>query len=227
MKYKQWARQHTGPESEAERLVWQAARYARLPELEGLVLQHSVMRYRLDMAIPQLKIGFEIDGYEWHSDRETFVRDRQRQRQLELAGWRIVRFAGKEAIYEPDQCVRDMASAVRQFFPFDEDDVDKSRAGELHEWCRRAYSVELDDLTEAVSTFDIAPNRLSEISECAHEFEIEGEYSDGSCGYAPCDSCGVDREFLERIDWPLGTIACQFCTADWPPVCIECSRGYE
>lgn len=105
------------PESVAEALVWEAANDAHRPELEGLVVQHPFWAYRLDFALPDLKIGFEIDGHAYHSDALTFDRDRKRHRQIELQGWRLVRFSGKEACDNPEQVVREMALAVRTFAP--------------------------------------------------------------------------------------------------------------
>jgi very-short-patch-repair endonuclease len=102
-------------DSEAERRVWEAHDKAKLPALAGLVTQHPALRYRLDFALPDRKIGFEIDGYAYHSDKDTFERDRKRQRELELGGWRIIRFSGKEACDQPDQVVAEMARMAAMF----------------------------------------------------------------------------------------------------------------
>ncbi|MGW5508235.1 endonuclease domain-containing protein [Streptomyces albogriseolus] len=81
-------------------------------ELNGLRAQHPVFggRYRIDFALPKQKIGIELDGYAWHSSPEAFTRDRARQRELELDGWRIVRFSGSEIIKDADDCVRQAAA---------------------------------------------------------------------------------------------------------------------
>lgn len=104
-------------DSEAERRFWSAHRSIKSPDLSGLVTQYKVMdgKYRLDFALPSSKIGVEIDGYAYHSDRETFTSDRKRQRELENAGWRIIRFSGKEACDDPEQCVKETIAAVRAF----------------------------------------------------------------------------------------------------------------
>lgn len=102
-------------ESEAERRFWETYTDLRPLALNGLVPQHKVPPYRLDFAIPNKKIGIEIDGYGFHSDKDTFLRDRQRQRALEMVGWRIIRFAGKEACDTPERCVTDAAKLVTVF----------------------------------------------------------------------------------------------------------------
>lgn len=104
-------------ESEAERRFWTAHTALALPELTGLVTQHPVSNYRMDFALPERMIGIEIDGHAYHSDREVFTNDRIRQRRLEKAGWRIIRFSGREACNTPDQCVREAAELVRTAHP--------------------------------------------------------------------------------------------------------------
>ncbi|MEV7849569.1 DUF559 domain-containing protein [Streptomyces sp. NPDC088183] len=76
--------------------------------------QHSALggRYRIDFALPNDKIGIELDGYIWHSDRKAFTQDRARQRCLELGGWRIIRFSGAEVNADASACVRQAAELV-------------------------------------------------------------------------------------------------------------------
>jgi very-short-patch-repair endonuclease len=65
-------------------------------------------RYRIDFADYRRLIGIEIDGHAYHSDKETFTKDRARQRDLERAGWRIVRYSGQEVHRDADACVADL-----------------------------------------------------------------------------------------------------------------------
>jgi hypothetical protein len=81
------------------------------------VQQYPVNKYRVDFALPAVRLAIEIDGHAWHSDSETFVNDRVRQRGLERDGWRFIRFAGREAINDPLGCVREAAALAGVFFP--------------------------------------------------------------------------------------------------------------
>lgn len=101
-------------ESEAERRYWTAHREIGDPLLTGLVTQHPASGYRLDFALPPQRIAVEIDGHAYHSGPDVFTRDRVRQRHLELAGWRVVRFSGREACNDPHRCVRETAAFVRR-----------------------------------------------------------------------------------------------------------------
>lgn len=92
-----------------EELFWRAYQASSPLELSGLVGQHRVDPYRLDFAIPHRRIGIEIDGLAFHNGQESFMRDRRRQRQLELQGWRIIRFAAKEILEDAVGCVAEAA----------------------------------------------------------------------------------------------------------------------
>ena len=72
-----------------------------------LVAQYSLLQYRLDFAFPSLRCGIELDGYTYHSARDAFNKDRQRQRDIEALGWRIIRFSGDEIRADVTRCVYD------------------------------------------------------------------------------------------------------------------------
>lgn len=105
-------------ESVAEQAFWDAHLELQAPHLAGLVTQHWVCNYayRLDFALPHLKIGIEIDGWEYHGqDRDKFSRDRKRWREIEQDGWRLVRFSGREIRRDVWGCINDANAYVRQF----------------------------------------------------------------------------------------------------------------
>ena len=106
-------------DSPIERRFWDAYISTGLwrAELAGLVSQHPVLggRYRLDFALPQHRVGIELDGYEYHSSRNAFTRDRARQRAIEVAGWRVIRFSGAEINEDPHACVHQAATSVAAF----------------------------------------------------------------------------------------------------------------
>ncbi|WP_436787931.1 DUF559 domain-containing protein [Yinghuangia sp. YIM S10712] len=99
-------------ESPIEEAFWRAYLHTTPSELSGLKPQHPVFggRYRIDFALTDHKIGIELDGYSWHSSPEAFTRDRARQRELELDGWRIVRFSGSEVTRDASKCVQQAAA---------------------------------------------------------------------------------------------------------------------
>lgn len=84
----------------------------KAPQLDRFTPNVKVMggKYRIDFADPHSLVGVEIDGYAYHSDKDTFIRDRQRQRTLEQIGWRLIRFAGSEVHHDPANCVAQFRS---------------------------------------------------------------------------------------------------------------------
>lgn len=98
--------------SPIEKSFWNAHQKLALRELAGLVPQHPVGRFFLDFALPGLKIGIELDGFATHSSTADIARDRQRQRAIEAAGWRIIRFGGAEVHRDAAACVQQAAALL-------------------------------------------------------------------------------------------------------------------
>lgn len=92
-------------DSPLEESFWAELKRRPRPALAGLVPQHPVDRYRIDFALPDRKIGVELDGFTYHGSKDAFNADRARQRNLELAGWRIIRFTGDEVRSNVAHCV--------------------------------------------------------------------------------------------------------------------------
>lgn len=90
------------PWSEAERL---AHRILRAGGLTGWTSNHPVVvggfRYYLDIAFPEAKLAIEIDG-RLHHGPEAFEKDRWRQNDLVLEGWRVLRFTWAMLVEAPE-----------------------------------------------------------------------------------------------------------------------------
>jgi very-short-patch-repair endonuclease len=95
-------------ESPVELMFYQAYRQECRRINAGIVLcpQIEVGRYRLDFGCVELKIGFEIDGHNYHSTKEQLKRDMQRQRALAEMGWTIHRFTGSEIYNNATECAK-------------------------------------------------------------------------------------------------------------------------
>jgi very-short-patch-repair endonuclease len=63
-------------------------------------------RFRIDIALPALRLAIEVDGWEWHGKHKgDFTRDRERQNLLTLHGWRILRFTAGQIRKDVAGCV--------------------------------------------------------------------------------------------------------------------------
>lgn len=57
---------------------------------------------RFDAAFPRKKLAIEWDSRRWHERTEAFERDRQRDREAMLHGWRVLRFTWLDVTQHPD-----------------------------------------------------------------------------------------------------------------------------
>ncbi len=73
-----------------------------VPDLHHVVHLDRGVVAELDYAYPDRRIALEVDGYGVHlRSRETFEHDRDRQNELEIAGWRVLRFTSHALKGEP------------------------------------------------------------------------------------------------------------------------------
>lgn len=89
--------------------------------------QVSVQNYRVDFTItdlgrvavdgkePCVKIIVECDGHDFHErTKEQAARDKKRDRDLQSAGWQVLRFTGSEIWRDPSGCVGQLLSFLKQ-----------------------------------------------------------------------------------------------------------------
>ena len=102
-------------QSPAELAFWQVASSI----LPGLVRQYHVTgtRYHLDFALPEDKIGIEVDGHQWHSSRQQRQHDSQRDRILTGLGWRTLRFTASEILRNADGCAEEVLTLQKKCTP--------------------------------------------------------------------------------------------------------------
>ena len=98
-----------------------AALYPKLgpSEQKEIEAQHIIDYYDTpltipDFAFPDVKIAIYCDSYEYHWERDSFQKDRQQARELQLQGWCVLRFAGREILNETDAVVRTIEQAIRR-----------------------------------------------------------------------------------------------------------------
>jgi len=64
----------------------------------------------------RFRLVVECDGYEWHKDK--FTADRQRDRLLREAGFDIFRFSGSEIIHNPIECALQLQQYIQNKWEF-------------------------------------------------------------------------------------------------------------
>lgn len=92
------------PWSAAERdlhRVWRAERLPFAHATNHWVALPDGRRAALDLALPELMLAFEADGYAYHGSRAAFEHDRVRDAQLAGLGWQIVRLSAAFLDHDP------------------------------------------------------------------------------------------------------------------------------
>lgn len=70
-------------------------------------------RFRLDVAIPRLKIAVESDGWAWHGRvLRDFLRDREKRNLLAAGGWLVFAFTARSIRRDLYGCVELVDRAV-------------------------------------------------------------------------------------------------------------------
>ena len=85
----------------SEELEREFLRLVRRFKLRKPVRQHAQGRYRIDFAYPDLMLAVEVDGWNAHGTPSALDYDVDRQNQIGLAGWLVLRFTWRQLVYQP------------------------------------------------------------------------------------------------------------------------------
>ncbi|MCV7134872.1 DUF559 domain-containing protein [Mycobacterium hodleri] len=98
-----------GARSEAERVL---VRLLRTSGITGWRVNRQVAGYEVDVLFRDARVVIEIDGFAFHSDAETFQRDRSRQNAIALAGYQILRFTWLDLVEYPERVIAEIRRAI-------------------------------------------------------------------------------------------------------------------
>ena len=73
--------------------------------------------YVIDFAWPEWRLAVETDGRRFHGGRLAFERDRRRDQQLTVAGWRPLRFTWRQVVQRPADVVATLRALSRRSTP--------------------------------------------------------------------------------------------------------------
>jgi very-short-patch-repair endonuclease len=95
--------------SEAERRLLGLVRRARLPAPQANV---RLGRYEVDLLWAAERLVVEVDGFTYHGPRPAFERDRRRDAELQVRGYRVLRITWRQLVGEPEAVVALIAAAL-------------------------------------------------------------------------------------------------------------------
>jgi very-short-patch-repair endonuclease len=113
----------------ADRLGWSGITQSQLEDeclrilrAAGIELPESQVRIvkrggkviaRVDFIYRRARLIIELDSERYHSDRETFRKDRRRQNELIQEGYRVLRFTTWDVFAAPEYVIAQVAAALR------------------------------------------------------------------------------------------------------------------
>jgi very-short-patch-repair endonuclease len=95
--------------SEAERALRQLLRSAGLPVP---VFNARVGGHEVDLHWAGQRLVGEMDGWQFHSTRAAFERDRARDQDLVALGFRVIRVTWRQIVHEPERLLARIAAAL-------------------------------------------------------------------------------------------------------------------
>jgi very-short-patch-repair endonuclease len=105
------------PNSPGEQLM--ASRLRRDPLL-GQMFEYNMpvttvrgSRYQIDLVWFDGKVAVEIDGYRWHSSRFDFANDRQRDYELQLSGYLVLRLTHESVMADVELAIDKIRDLVK------------------------------------------------------------------------------------------------------------------
>lgn len=80
--------------------------------IAGWVANYPIGGYRVDVAFPAAKVAIEVDGWAFHSSQVDFQNDRERQNNIALSGWHVLRFTWLDLVEYPQRVLAQIRSAI-------------------------------------------------------------------------------------------------------------------
>lgn len=68
-----------------------------------------------DFYIEESNLAVYCDGFQYHYDKDTVIKDRQQDRILQLLGYRVLRFTGSEIVGNINDCVNEVLLFINTF----------------------------------------------------------------------------------------------------------------
>lgn len=98
-----------GARSEAERLLVKLLRDARIT---GWRANYPLGGYTIDVAFVATRVAIEVDGWAYHSRPADFQNDRERQNNISLLGWQVLRFTWLDLTEHPQRVLNVIRTAI-------------------------------------------------------------------------------------------------------------------
>jgi very-short-patch-repair endonuclease len=109
---KSYARENRSQMTKAEACLW---KYALRAKGMGYTFnrQRPVLRYIADFMCKELRLVIEVDGYT-HLLEEVIEKDKRKQKDLENAGFKVLRFRDEEVLKDIESVKRVIEQTIKE-----------------------------------------------------------------------------------------------------------------
>jgi Protein of unknown function (DUF559) len=83
------------------------------PSTNRIVDLRNGRTHDADCLFAEHRLVVELDGFDTHGTRQAFERDRERDRRLQVAGYRVVRITWRQLTDEPDTIASELRELLR------------------------------------------------------------------------------------------------------------------
>lgn len=114
---KQWSLSHQDSyDSKIEEILGEALKKRDINFIQQQKIYYSgKLLTILDFYIEEYKLAIYCDGFEYHYDKDTVIKDRQQDRILQLLGYRVLRFTGSEIVGNISNCINEILLFIDTF----------------------------------------------------------------------------------------------------------------
>ncbi|MFA4851060.1 MAG: endonuclease domain-containing protein [Bacteroidales bacterium] len=99
--------------TKAEACLWKYALRARGMKGYQFRRQRPVLQYIADFMCKELRLIIEVDGSSHHYD-ETYIKDLKRQKDLEDAGFKVIRFTDEEVLKNMNNVIARLENVIEE-----------------------------------------------------------------------------------------------------------------
>ena len=103
-------------DSPVEDRLWDELRRHKIDAERQWEVTNGDVFYKLDFALfcKEGKIDVEVDGDQWHHNRERAPKDNIRNNELESVGWHVLRFTAKQVRDATGDCIYQVKQTVKR-----------------------------------------------------------------------------------------------------------------
>ena len=79
------------------------------------IFNEGILMTVLDFYIEEAKLAIYCDGFKYHYDKDSVIKDRTQDRLLQLKGYRVLRYTGSEIVGNVHKCVNEINQFIKMY----------------------------------------------------------------------------------------------------------------